>query len=145
MSMVEDVQEHLRDRGIVDGSSDWPSIQRIVHDGTKTSPVHRLVILTEDGGFEPEPPSFSGIGDSAFEWPNVQVRVRGAKGEGVEAYEKMMEIRDALHGRRNETVGYTHYIAVKALSGILYIGLDSVERPEFTLSFQGWKSIALVS
>lgn len=145
MSQVEDFQLYLQDRGIIDGSSGWPSVKRVVHDGTKANPVNRLVILTEDGGFAPEVPSFTGIGDAAFEWPNVQVRVRGAKGEGVDAYAKMAEIKDALHGRRNETVGYTHYIRIKALSGILYIGIDDKERPEFTLSFQAWKSIALVS
>jgi hypothetical protein len=120
--------------------NDWPSVQRVVHEGSA-----RLVIITEDGGFEPETPSFAGIGDSAMEEPAVQVRVRGAKGEGVEAEAKMLEIRDALHGRVREAVGYTNYMRVKAQSGVLYIGMDAKERPEFTLSFRARKSIELVS
>jgi len=140
MGMVEDFQAYLADAGVVDGSSGWPSVQRVVHDGSA-----RLVVFTEDGGFEPETPSAAGIGDDAFEEPAVQVRVRGAKGEGPAAYEQIMAIRDAMHGIVRTTVGYTTYHRIKAQSQAINIGLDAKERPEFTMSFRGLKSIALVS
>lgn len=140
MGMVADFQMHLQDHGIIDGSSDWPSVQRIVHDGSA-----RLVILTEDGGLEPETPSPEGLGDSATEEPAVQVRVRGAKGEGPEALAQITEIRNAMHGLLRQQVGYTVYDRIKAQSQAIYIGLDAKDRPEFTLSFRGRKALYFIS
>ena len=138
MGVVEDFQLDLQTAGIVDESSGWPSVRRVVHDGSD-----RLVVLTEDGGFEPEPPTNAGLGDIAFEWPAVQIRVRGDQNEGDEAFAKIIEIRDRLHGRQYATIGYSDYIWVKAQSGVIPIGLDERKRPEFTLSFRAMQRITV--
>jgi hypothetical protein len=132
MSIVADVQAYLADRGVVDGSTGWPSVRRRVHDGSD-----RLVILTEDGGFEPEIGVAGGIGDAAYRDPQVQVRVRGAAWDGDGAEEVAQMAYDALHGLMGVEIGSTRYLRVAALTGgPVFIGFDGNGRPEFTCSYR---------
>ena len=134
MGMVEDVQMFLAQYSpaIIDGSTGWPSVRRRVHDDSD-----QLVVLTEDGGFEPETPSAEGLGDSALKQPAVQVRVRGEPWDSDASYEKAQEIMDALHGVMRQDVGYGYYLRIKAqTSGPVFIGFDDRGRPEHTISFR---------
>jgi len=134
MSLVDDLQAYLADESLVDGSTDWPSVRRRVNDAMGD----QLVIITEDGGLEPETPSASGIGSATFREPAVQVRVRAGAWDGDSAAGKAAEIFDAVHGLRNVTMGSTVYTRVKAqTSSPVFIGFDSPRgRPEFTISFR---------
>jgi hypothetical protein len=140
MSLVDDVQSYLTAQGIAGGSTPWPCFRRYMPDDTA-----QCVVVTEDGGFEPEFPTDSGIGDSAEEEPAVQVRVRGARRDGDGPFGKMREIKEALHGKRFVTMGSNVYRRVRAQSGILFIGQDEKERPEFTLSFRAARDVVLTS
>lgn len=133
MGLVEDLRIHLTAESIV-GTSDWPVVERRVHEGAGD----QLVILTEDGGFEPETPAPScSIGDTAMWEPAVQVRVRGEAWDSPTAFAKAVQIRDELHGILRETVGYTLYMRIKAQTPEpLFIGFDGEGRPEFTQSFR---------
>lgn len=141
MGIVADVQKYLQQLGIVDDSSDeWPSVRRRVHDGSD-----RLVIITEDGGFEPETPAPEGsLGDSALKEPAVQVRVRAEKWNGDAAFAKAQEIFDALHGLLRVELNGTYYMRIKAQTPQpLFIGYDDSGRPEFTISFRAVTPVGL--
>jgi hypothetical protein len=138
MSIVDDVLAYLASAEIVDGSSEWPSVRRNVHDGSD-----RLVIVTEDGGVPPETPSPTGIGDSAFMEPAVQVRVRGEPWDSDSASAKAQDVFDALHGFMRGDLGSTYYIRVAAqTSSPVFIGFDTNGRPEFTISFRALRTVA---
>jgi hypothetical protein len=143
MGLVEDVQMYLQSLspGIIDGSTGWPSSRRRVHDGLG----HRLVIITEDGGFEPETPSPDGIGDSALMEPAVQVRVRGTPWDTDAVEEKAAEIFDVLHGLLRTTMGYTYYERVKAQTTPIFIGFDDKGRPEITTSYRALRAVVSTS
>lgn len=133
MSLVDDVQDYLADASLVDGATGWASVRRRVNDQMGD----QLVVLTEDGGLEPETPSESGIGSATFREPAVQVRVRAAAWDGDAAYAQSQAIYDLLHGARNVTMGSTFYHRVKAQTASpVFIGFDEQGRPEYTTSFR---------
>jgi hypothetical protein len=139
MSLVADVQSYLAALDIIDGSSEWPSVRRHAHDDTA-----RLVVLTEDGGGEPETPSPTGIGDSAMMEPAVQVLVRGDPQDSDAAEAKAAEIFVALHGLLQTEVGTMTYARIKAQTpGPLFIGFDESGRPEFTISFRAVRPVTV--
>ena len=136
MSAVSDVQTHLQYMGLVDitmsgAPDDWPSVRRKVHDGSD-----RLVVITEDGGLQPETPAAAGIGSSALGSPRVQVRVRAAPWDGDASEDKATEIIRELHGRQAVTMGETLYMLVTAMTDEpVFMGFDEKGRPEHTVSF----------
>jgi hypothetical protein len=133
VSLVNDVQSYLADVSLVDGSTGWPSVRRRVNDQMGDA----LVVITEDGGLEPETPSETGIGSATFREPAVQVRVRAGAWDGDAAYAQSQAIFDVLHGARNVTMGSTFYHRVKAQTASpVFIGYDEQGRPEFTTSFR---------
>lgn len=142
MGIVADVQTYLQAAGIVDDSSSepWPSVRRRVHDGSD-----RLVIITEDGGFEPETPAPPGtLGDSALKEPAVQVRIRGEQWDSDAAQAKAQEVFDALHGLMRVEINGTYYMRIKAQTAQpLFIGFDEKGRPEFTISFRAVTAVGL--
>lgn len=130
MSAVFDVQDFLALRGVVDGSTTWPSVQRDVNDSS-----NQLVVISEDGGETPEAGSFEGSGDAAIARPWVQVLVRGNPNDGPSVAEKMEEVKATLHGRYGVLMGSNTYLAVTALSEPVPFK-DSKQRWVMTLSFR---------
>jgi hypothetical protein len=123
---------------IIDGTSGWASVRRRVNDALGD----QLVVITEDGGFEPETPSPTGIGDSALKEPAVQVRVRAGPWDGDAAVAKAQEIFDVLHGLLRTEMGYGFYMRVKAqTAGPVFIGFDTKNRPEVTVSFRAVQAV----
>lgn len=133
MSAVADLLAYLETQGLAGGSTDWPIVERRVHDLNGD----RLVILTEDGGIQPETPADPGSqGDAAWRRPQVQVRVRGEPWQGPPVEEKAQEIWDAVHGLNGVTMGDVEYIGLRCLSDPIFIGFDDNGRPEITFSVQ---------
>lgn len=133
MGAVSDVQSHLSSQGLIDGATGWPSTRRRESDELGEG---QQVILTEDGGPAPEQPASSGLGSEALSDPGVQVRCRGARGDGDASYDRCKQIRDDLHGRRDETLGSTYYFRVRALGEIAFAGFDDQGRPNHTIAFR---------
>jgi len=131
MGVVEDVQSYLVSEGVVDGSTDWPSVRRNRHDDSD-----RLVVITEDGGPAPQIARDEGIGDAAVKDCGVHILVRAERQNGDAAYEKAREIMDALHGLAGEELGSTEYIRVMALTSEPVFLRDETERPLFTIAFR---------
>jgi len=89
-----------------------------------------VVSVFDTGGGEPS----SGI--ERYDFPTVQVRVRGDKMDYENAYVTMESIKTALHKYANQTVNGTKYIAIWASSDIFSLGYDENDRPLLTLNFR---------
>lgn len=138
---VDDVQMFLSENGITDGSTDWPSVLRMMHDESD-----RLVVITEDGGPAPELPAAAGVGDSALADVGVRIVTRGSIDEIEEAQAKAQEIFDALHGQLNTTLGYTPYLRVRAFNAHPYfVQWDDRRRPVFSSAFRLARRVAVPS
>jgi hypothetical protein len=132
MGVVDDVRSYLQASDLVDGSTGWLSVPRVVHDEQD-----QLVVLSEDGGPPPEIAKPSGLGDGASQFAGLQVRVRAAAYEHDVAYAKAREIMDALHSLTAAVLGSTTYEGVWALtSEPVLMGFDDTGRPEYTQSFR---------
>ena len=141
MGLVDDVYARLESEAIAGSSTDWSLFRRRLNDSAQ-----QQVVLTEDGGFEPETWSAEGIGDSALEEPAIQVRVRGNPWDRDGAYAKAMEVMRSLHSILRETVGETIYLRIKAqTSEPVFIGFDEKGRPGFTQSFRAVRPVAATS
>lgn len=133
MGVVADVQDYLAAQSIVDGATGWPSARRRMHDGDGD----KLVVITEDGGPEPEMAATVGIGSAAWRDPAVQVRVRGEPWKGDAAFAIAEAVFTALNGLIDETINSTRYMRVVAqTSGPVFLGYDKKNRPDFTISFR---------
>lgn len=71
-----------------------------------------------------------------YEYPHLQVQVRGNKGEYFEAYDKAVEVRNALHGLTNKIINSTRYIGIWCLSDVAFISWDDKSRPLLTVNFR---------
>jgi len=129
---VTDVQTFLQGQGLVDGSTDWPSIRRKMHDESD-----RLVMIAEDGGPRPEMPASSGVGSAAVYMLGVLVTVRGLPDESDPAADQAEQIRRALHGERDVVIGSRTYIGAWAMTPHpVFAGWDENNRAIFTVAFR---------
>jgi len=131
MGAVSDVQDYLEEQGLIGGSTEWKSLRR-----NRQDKQDKVVVITEDGGPEPEIHKATGIGDSAVRDSGVQVLVRAERLDGDAAYEKAQEIYDALHGLTATTLGETEYIRVVALTSEPAVLQDENERPLITWAYR---------
>lgn len=134
MSTVANVQSYLVQAGLIDGSTDWPSVRRRVFDDLGA----KLVVLTEDGGGAPSLQAPQGMmGDAALADPAVQVLVRGDPWRSDEAQDQALAIQRVLHGQREVLMGDVIYLRVLAQSSEpIFIGFDENNRPMFTQSYR---------
>jgi len=131
MGLVEDLGSYLLAEGLVD-DVDWTLVYRNMSDEVPD----KVVVLTEDGGPDPEIPADAGIGDSAMKDLGIQVMVRGAPWASDETLAKAVEILGSLHGMLNVTLGSTEYLRVIARSGEpAFAGFDERGRPHHSASF----------
>lgn len=125
MGAVDDAQTRAQNQGLVDGNTGWPSTREFWHDDSD-----QLVGFFSDGGLEP------GV-RTGEEFPNVQVRVRGAsEGTSDAAKDRLRQIRDDLQGLTDVTIDGTRYVEIRALGEVAPLGPDDQGRPEFTQSFR---------
>ena len=87
------------------------------------------VCVIDTGGFEPE-------ANFNYERPTVQVRVRGAKGDYVNAHNLAQSVRDELHGLANHTINAARYIGIWCESDIMSLGYDKNHRPMLSVNFR---------
>lgn len=132
MGAVADVQTRLQNQNIVDGATGWTSYRRYFPDEAK------VVSISEDGGFAPEIGVSTGLGDTSFGDPGVQVMVRASKaGGGDESFSKAEEIRSDLHGKRDIDIDGTTYLRIIALtSEPVHAGYDENGRSIHTIAFR---------
>lgn len=137
MSAVDDVYTYLETQGIAGGSTGWDLLRRRVMDSPAAD---KLIVLTEDGGAQPEISEDSGIGDAAVQDAGVLVNVRAAAWDGDASREKADEILQALHGLRNEALGGSGadvYLRVRAMTAEpVFAGFDDQGRPHHTVGLR---------
>ena len=131
MGVVSDVQDYLEEEGLVDGSTEWQSLRR-----NRQDKQDKIVVITEDGGPEPEIYKATGIGDAAVRDSGVQILVRAERLNGDAAQEQAQAIYDALHGLTDTTLGETEYIRVVALTSEPSFLQDENERPLVTWAYR---------
>ena len=88
-----------------------------------------VVTVYDTGGFAPE-------GTTSDHYPTVQVLIRGDQNSYRTTYTKAENVRDSLHRLHDETWNSTKYIAIWAMSDIIFVGYDENERPEFSINFR---------
>ena len=96
-------------------------------DGTDIA--DKIVTVLDSGGDEPAV-------QYSYEYPSVQVRVRGDKFKYGDAYALINSIKNELHGTYNKTINGARYIGIWASSDILPLGYDEENRPIFTVNFR---------
>jgi hypothetical protein len=90
------------------------------------------VTVIDSGGYAPD------SSDVKLNYPTVQVRTRGLKGEYTSAYSKLKTIKDLLHDYTEASAESSgeRIIGIWALSDILFLGYDENNRSEFTLNLR---------
>ena len=99
------------------------------------TPDHQLVI-TADGGDQPQIPANDGIGDVARQRDGIQILCRSDPNNGDQALSLLETIYDALHGLNATTLGDTTYIGVRARTAApVPLGSDDKGRSMFSHSY----------
>jgi len=80
-------------------------------------------------------PGYPPAANYVYDYPAVQVRIRGAIWGYQDAWDKAKEVRDALHGLTNETWNSTRYIQILCEADIMFINYDDNNRPLLTVNF----------
>jgi hypothetical protein len=79
------------------------------------------------------PPQLTFDRDEIYEYPSVQVRVRSAS--YLQGWEQANEIKNALHGRANESWGSNFYTLVRCANGPYLLDYDKNQRVRFIINF----------
>lgn len=137
MGVVDDVYFFLEEQGLAGGSTEWDLFRRRIMDSPSQA---QAVILSEDGGPQPDMATNAGIGDAAIEDPGVLITVRAEQWDGDSSKEKAAEILEALHGLRSVVLGGSGaptYLRVRALTPEpMWAGYDDQGRPQHTVAFR---------
>lgn len=140
MSVVDDVMVYIvaqNSPAIVGGATGWDIFRRRMTDEPSKDQV---VVVSEDGGPEPEIKTSVGIGNAAVSDAGVLVSVRGKQWDGDSSKNKAFEIWTLLHGKRNIQLvapSGTTYYRIRALTPEpIFAGFDDTGRPRHTVGFR---------
>jgi hypothetical protein len=79
-------------------------------------------------------PPYLGLGgEVGYEYPSIQIRVRNHKYE--DGWDKINEIKDALHGRHGEIWNGTLYTLIKCSSGPALLDWDDNGNARLVVNF----------
>ena len=97
--------------------------------------VDKIVTIYDTGGDEP-------AANYTYEFPNIQVKIRGDVLKYKEAYSLLNDIKNELHGTHNKTINGARYVGIWASSDIISLGYDEENRPELTINFRMQRTTA---
>ena len=80
-------------------------------------------------------PGADPVPNYTYEYPSVQVRVRGNKGDYRGAYAQMRLVVGALHGLAGETWNGTKYVQILQQGDIIPLEYDDSNRPVLVANF----------
>ena len=92
------------------------------------------VTIFDTGGFDP-------VANYVYDFPTVQIRIRGGKMEYQTAFAKAQDVKDTLHGLSGETWNSTKYVGIWAQGDIIFVGYDESNRPVLTVNFRVHRTI----
>lgn len=89
---------------------------------------NRCVAIYDSGGYHPTP-------NYVYDYPTIQIMVRGNKFGYVDAYNLSESIKRYLHGKQNVIIDLTRYILILAQGDIISLGQDDNNRPILSCNF----------
>lgn len=91
---------------------------------------NECVCVYDTGGFDPAST------DERYEYPTVEIMVRGERMEYTDGWSLAQDIKDVLHKLHNETWDSTRYIGIWCVGDVNHIGYDENQRPKFSINFR---------
>jgi len=92
-------------------------------------PTNTITIFETPG----YPPQLNFDRDERYEYPSVQIRIRAIS--YTSGWEQAEEIKNALHGRANESWGSSFYTLVRCANGPSLLDYDKNQRVRFIINF----------
>lgn len=83
----------------------------------------------DSGGYKPD-------AHIEYKRPTIQIRTRGARGQYQAAHELAQDCADILNGMANVTVSSTRYIGIWSEGDVLFLGMDTNGRPQFSVNLR---------
>lgn len=125
-SPADDIATYLNSAGIatIGASSGWSLSVSFEPNTPDTS-----VAIYDIGGLQPD-------AKWLIDWPQIQVRVRGGVNGYASAWAKAQQIKDALLGLAQVSIGGTLYVGIMIFGDINFIMYDEPNRPILTINFQ---------
>lgn len=125
-SAAMDLKDVLVSAGIgtFGGSTGWG-----IYIGFEPSAPDTVITLYDTGSSQEPNPAY------LLDFPTIQIRVRGAKGDYPGAFAKAFAVKDVLLGLPPQTINGTRYDGVWMVSDVSYIG-TSEDRPVFTSNWR---------
>lgn len=125
-----DIRHMLEDYGDSSGFTPDLIYTTNLFIGKEPAEPNNCVTIYDTPGF---PPSLGLGGETGYEYPSIQIRVRHNK--YIDGWNIANEIKDALHGRHHETWGGTLYILITCASGPALLDWDDNGRARFIINF----------
>lgn len=130
--LLDDIGDHLVAAGVVDGATGWSLFKSFL----PPTPDQAVAIFETPG----QPPDVlkDGDGTPSYDYPGLQVRVRGSGMDYATARQKIYDIFEALHQAEPDGVsGDPTIVYIYAVqSAPMPLGHDPSNRPELTWNFQ---------
>ena len=123
------VLELLQTHGVIDSlDPSTPQPAWIGSEGFKPHP-DRMVATLISGGRDSHP-------SLNIDWPQVQVLVRGQRGEYSSTLAKAREVKSALLGLANLSIGGELWASVRLIGDISPAGVDENNRDLFSMNYE---------
>lgn len=71
-----------------------------------------------------------------YDYPSIQVKVRGNQGGYSTSYAKILEIKELLHASTNTTLGDSRYVQIICAIDIEFLAYDEKDRPMWVATFR---------
>jgi hypothetical protein len=101
-----------------------------IHVGKEPSTPKNVITIFDTQGF---PPYLSLSGESGYEYPSINIRVRNTKYDT--GWNLINKIKDVLHGRHQETWNGTLYSAIICSSSPALLDWDDNGNARFIINF----------
>ena len=122
-SPAQDIADILTDEGIGTIGTDLFCFEQ------PTVPDSCITVI-DSGGFPPE-------AQYRYDYPTVQILVRGARNGYRDAYAVAENIKTTLNGKGETDIDSVyHIVGIWAMSDIMPLGNDTSDRPLFSLNFR---------
>jgi hypothetical protein len=123
----KDIREMLLAYG---ESSGMGIAEEDIHCGLEPATPKNVITIFDTSGF---PPYISISGETGYEYPSVNIRVRNTK--YTEGWELIEKIKTILHGKHQETWNGTLYSVITCSSGPAHLDWDDNRNARFIINF----------
>lgn len=89
----------------------------------------QAITIYDTGGLAPDPKWL-------LDYPSIQVRIRGSKGDYQGTFNKAKQCKDVLLGCPSLNLNGDRWVSITGLGDVISLGYDDNERPLFTTNFR---------